>query len=99
MALTLYGKPDESEQISMAAGDAGKLPFADDSFDWIWSADCIGYPSGDLLPLLMEMIRVTRPGGEIVILAWTSQQVLPGYPLLEAQLNADCSSYAPYLTG
>lgn len=95
----LVRESDCSGQISMAAGDAGRLPFANDSFDWVWSADCIGYPSGDLLPLLREMIRVTRPGGEIMILAWTSQQVLPGYPLLEAQLNADCSSYAPYLSG
>ncbi len=69
------------------------------SFDWVWSADCAGYPAGDLLPVLKEMMRVVKPEGSVNILGWTSQQVLPGYPLLEARLNAAYSSYLPYLTG
>lgn len=77
----------------------GHLPFDDDAFDWVWSADCIGYPAGDLPPLLDELKRVVKPGGRMAILAWSSQQVLPGHPLLEARLNATCSSYLPYLTG
>lgn len=44
-------------------------------------------------------MRVVRPGGSIILLAWSSQQVLPGYPLLEARLNATCSSYMPFLQG
>jgi len=76
-----------------------RLPFPNDSFDWVWSADCVGYPSGDLLTALKEIVRVVRPGGRVAILAWTSQQLLPGYPLLEAQLNATCSAYAPLLRG
>ena len=40
---------------------------------------------------------MVRPGGRVAVLAWTSQQLLPGYPLLEAQLNATCSAYAPLL--
>jgi demethylmenaquinone methyltransferase/2-methoxy-6-polyprenyl-1,4-benzoquinol methylase len=46
---------------------------------------------------LKELTRVVKPGGEIILLGWTSQQVLPGYPLLEARLNATCSAYLPYL--
>jgi demethylmenaquinone methyltransferase/2-methoxy-6-polyprenyl-1,4-benzoquinol methylase len=42
---------------------------------------------------------VVKPGGRVALLAWTSQQLLPGYPLLEAQLNATCSAYAPLLRG
>jgi demethylmenaquinone methyltransferase/2-methoxy-6-polyprenyl-1,4-benzoquinol methylase len=75
------------------------LPFEEDSFDWVWSADCVGYPAGDTLPVLKEIARVLRPGGTLAILAWTSQQLLPGYPLLEARLNATCSAYAPFLLG
>lgn len=95
----LVRKAGLSRQISLSSGDAFFLPFADNCFDWAWSADCIGYPAGDLLPLLKELIRVIKPGGEIVILAWTLQQVLPGNPILEAQLNAVCSSYLPFLKG
>jgi len=61
------------------------------------SPDCAGYPVGELLPLLREMTRVVRPGGHLAILAWSSQQLLPGYPLLEARLNATCSAFAPFV--
>jgi SAM-dependent methyltransferase len=88
-----------SERISFQEGDVSKLPFVDDTFDWVWSADCVGYPVGDLLPLLRELARVVKPGGTVAILAWTSQCLLPGYPLLEARLNATCSGYAPYVRG
>lgn len=76
-----------------------RLPFAEDAFDWVWSADCVGYLVGELPPLLQELMRVVKPGGSIIILAWSSQQVLPGYPLLEARLSATGSSYLPYLKG
>jgi ubiquinone/menaquinone biosynthesis C-methylase UbiE len=88
-----------SEQISFKEGNWQNLPFPDNTFDWVWSADCVGYPSSDLPAALNEIIRVLRPGGRVAILAWTSQQILPGYPLLEAQLNATCSAYTPLLQG
>jgi demethylmenaquinone methyltransferase/2-methoxy-6-polyprenyl-1,4-benzoquinol methylase len=90
---------DLSDRISFQEGDVSKLPFDDDTFDWVWSVDCVGYPVGDLLPLLRELARVVKPGGTVSILAWTSQCLLPGYPLLEARLNATCSGYAPYVRG
>ena len=40
---------------------------------------------------------VVKPGGEVILLGWSSQQLLPGYPLLEARLNATCSGYIPFL--
>ena len=88
-----------ADRITFQEGDMRSLPFPDNSFDWVWSADCVGYPAGDLLPVLREIARVVRPGGQVAILAWTSQQVLPGYGMLEARLNARCSAYAPYLQG
>lgn len=86
-----------STQITFRQGDVNQLPFADDTFDWVWSMDCIGYPAGELAQVLDELKRVTKSGGEIFLLGWSSQQLLPGYPLLEARLNGTCSGYLPYL--
>ena len=102
--LLAYGrdhvrKAGYADRVTFCTGDVSRLPYADHSFDWVWSADCIGYPLGDLAPLLPELMRVVRPGGSIILLAWSSQQLLPGYPLLEARLNATCSAYIPYLEG
>jgi demethylmenaquinone methyltransferase / 2-methoxy-6-polyprenyl-1,4-benzoquinol methylase len=87
------------DPISFLQGDMGTLPFAAGTVDWAWSVDCVGYPAADLLPILMGIRRVVRPGGVIALLAWTSQQLLPGHPMLEARLNATCSAYAPFLEG
>lgn len=95
----LVEKAGFSERITFREGDVRRLPFAEDTFDWVWSVDCIGYPTGELIPLLEELVRVVRPGGSVIVLAWSSQQVLPGYPLLEARLNATCSGYLPFLKG
>lgn len=83
--------------IAFEQGDLRALPFAPGSFDWACSVDCVGYPSAELLPILMDICRIVRPGGLIALLAWSSQQLLPGHSLLEARLNASCSAYAPFL--
>ena len=88
-----------SERISFREGDVTKLPFDDASFDWAWSADCVGYGPLDPLPLIEELARVVAPGGSVVILAWSSEKLLPGYPLLEARLSATSSGIAPFATG
>jgi demethylmenaquinone methyltransferase/2-methoxy-6-polyprenyl-1,4-benzoquinol methylase len=93
----LVAKTGLSDRITFRAGDVSCLPFEEDHFDWVWSADCIGYPAGELAPLLQELMRVVKPGGNIILLGWSSQQLLPGHPLLEAGLNATCSGYIPFL--
>lgn len=93
----LSAKAGLSERVAFRAGNVSCLPFEDHSFDWAWSADCIGYPAGDLMPQLRELMRVIKPGGHVMLLGWSSQQLLPGYPLLEARLNATCSGYIPFL--
>lgn len=85
--------------LSFVQGDLTRLPFADGAFDWAVSVDCVGYPAGDILPALQEMARVVRPGGTVAILGWTSQKLLPGHPLLEAELESTCSAYAPFFRG
>lgn len=86
-----------SSRIVFREGDVNHLPFDDGSFDWVWSADCVGYPAGELGQTLQDLVRVVRPGGRIFLIGWTSQQLLPGYPLLEARLNGTCSGYLPFL--
>jgi ubiquinone/menaquinone biosynthesis C-methylase UbiE len=86
-------------QIVLRQGSVSQLPFEEDSFDWAWSSDCIGYPAGELSPFLDELIRVVKPGGSIFLLGWSSQQLLPGYPVLEARLNGTCSGYLLFLRG
>jgi len=88
-----------SERISFQQGDVSRLPFDDDTFDWVWSANCVGYHPAEPLPMLRELARVVRPGGTVAILAWSSQQLLPGYPLLEARLNTTSSGVAPFVKG
>jgi demethylmenaquinone methyltransferase/2-methoxy-6-polyprenyl-1,4-benzoquinol methylase len=85
-------------RVTLREGDVARLPFADASFDWAWSADCVGYPAGDLPALVSELARVVRPGGRVFLLAWSSQLLLPGHPFLEARLNATCSAYLPFLS-
>jgi demethylmenaquinone methyltransferase/2-methoxy-6-polyprenyl-1,4-benzoquinol methylase len=79
--------------------DMNAILSADNAFDWAWSMDCAGYSSGDAAYLLREIARVVKPGGRIFILAWSSQQLLPGYPGLEARLNATSTGIAPFTNG
>jgi SAM-dependent methyltransferase len=88
-----------SERISFKEGDVAGLPFADNTFDWAWSADCVGYNPADPLPLLKEMMRVVKPGGMVAIMAWSSEKLLPGYPGLESRLGATSAGIAPFIPG
>ena len=93
-----------SEDVSFQEGDVNNLPFDDNCFDWAWSSDCIGYAPARQHTVrphtaLKELIRVVKPGGSIIILMWSSQQLLPGYPRLEARLNATSQGIAPFATG
>ena len=98
-ARNIAEKAGISEQVSFQEGDMNNLPFDDNIFDWVWSANCAGYAPGEPLPLIKELARVVKPGGSVIILAWSSQQLLPGYPVLEAHLNATFSGIAPFVEG
>ncbi len=98
-AREIANKSSLSEQVSFLEGDVNKLPFDEDTFDWVWSVDCVGYAPLEPLPLVKELARVVKPGGSVAILCWSSQQLLPGYPLLEARLNATTLGIAPFVKG
>lgn len=92
-------KSEISEQVTFREGDMRNIPFDDNTFDWVWSMDCVGYALVEPLPLIRELVRVVKPGGKIAILAWSSQQLLPGYPALEARINATSAGIAPFALG
>jgi demethylmenaquinone methyltransferase/2-methoxy-6-polyprenyl-1,4-benzoquinol methylase len=88
-----------AQQVSFRTGDMRNLPFEADTFDWVWSMDCVGYAPLDPQPLIQELVRVVKPGGWIALLAWSSEQLLPGYPELEARLRATTAGLAPFAKG
>jgi SAM-dependent methyltransferase len=88
-----------ADRISFKEGNVNELPFADNSFDWAWSMDCIGYLPADPAPMLQELARVVKPIGRVAILAWSSEQLLPGYPQLEARLKETTMGIAPFVVG
>jgi ubiquinone/menaquinone biosynthesis C-methylase UbiE len=98
-ARDMVKKAGLSERISFREGDVNKLPFDENTFDWAWSVDCVGYMLVEPLPLVKELARVVKPGGSVAILAWSSEKLLPGHPVLEARLNATSAGIAPFVKG
>jgi demethylmenaquinone methyltransferase/2-methoxy-6-polyprenyl-1,4-benzoquinol methylase len=86
-------------RLSFRVGDVNELPFDDGAFDWAWSVDCVGYGGAEALSQVRELMRVVRPGGIVALVIWSSQQLLPGYPFLEARLNATAAGIAPFTRG
>src|SRR5262245_17004357 len=66
-------KKDFSKKITLQHGDAQKLPFGDNEFDVLTISFGIrNIP--DLRQVLMEMYRVTKPGGQTLILEFSIPQ-------------------------
>ncbi|MFC1847846.1 class I SAM-dependent methyltransferase [Chloroflexota bacterium] len=84
------------DRIAFQEGDVKRLPFDDNTFDWAWSANCVGYGLVRPDPSLSELARVVKPGGSVAVLIWSSEHLLPGYPRLEARLRATSSGIAPF---
>jgi len=88
-----------ADAVKLAQGDIYGLPFEPASFDWIWSLDCAGYMPGAKAAQLAELTRVIKPGGRLALMAYSSQQLLAGYPGLEARLGATRTGQAPFKPG
>lgn len=62
----------EGDSVTLTRGDAERLPFADDSFDVLWSSGSIEYWPHPVRAL-EEFSRVVEPGGQILVVG-------PNYP-------------------
>ncbi len=93
---SLATKSGLTKRISFVTGDIRKLPFDENLFDWSFSMDHVGNIKTSPVLLLKELARTVKPGGIIYILNWSSQKLLPGYPVLEARLNATSLGIAPF---
>lgn len=93
---SLASKSGLTERVSFIKGDISKLPFEENLFDWAFSMDLVGHLKIDPVLLLKELARTVKPGGIIYILNWSSQMLLPGYPVLEARLNATSLGISPF---
>lgn len=95
-ASALVEKKCLTDAIHLQRSDIHNLPFGPQTFDWLWSVDCAGYMRGDKAALIAELARVLKPGGRLALMAYSSQQLLPGYPGLEARLNATETGQLPF---
>ncbi|AZH24450.1 methyltransferase domain-containing protein [Haloplanus aerogenes] len=68
-AFEKFGRTD---RVNFYRGDAERLPFADDSFDAVWSSGSIEYWPNPV-DALAEFRRVVKPGGSVLVVG-------PNYP-------------------
>jgi SAM-dependent methyltransferase len=59
-------------EIEWVAGDAEELPFADATFDRVFSAFGVQFAPRHAV-VAAELLRVTKPGGAIVLANWTPE--------------------------
>lgn len=77
-----------SDRVQFQVADALQLPFADQSFDFVWSME-----SGEHMPdktrFLQEMCRVLKPGGQLLMATWCHRPTQPpeGELRLDEQLH------------
>jgi ubiquinone/menaquinone biosynthesis C-methylase UbiE len=79
MVCTATGKAAQAglkDRIVIEQGDSQALPYADNVFDAVINECAVGIPD-DSQKVLDEMVRVTRPGGTIVIHESTWRKPLP----------------------
>jgi len=87
-----------SHRVRFLQQDLQSLSLPLHSVDYVWCADTLWPVSGmNPLAVIKKFRRVVRPGGQIGILFWSAQVLLPGYPMLEARLNLAHARVNPYL--
>jgi len=99
VARELACKSPLCHRVDFTEGNLLHMAFEDDSFDWAWCADTL-WPvivADDPVSGVRELARVVRPGGIVAVLYWSSQNLLPGYPILEARLTSASVATTPYL--
>lgn len=69
-------------RVSNITCDAMKMPFEDNSFDVVWSLESAEHIA-DKPRLITECMRVLKPGGRLVMLAWCIRETTPPLKLVE----------------
>ena len=74
-AMELSMEQDLEASCSFQVADALDMPFANNSFDLVWSLE-----SGEHMPdkkqFISELFRVCKPGGRIILVTWTHRDLL-----------------------
>jgi tocopherol O-methyltransferase len=83
-----------SGRTDFQVADAQAMPFADDSFDLVWSLE-----SGEHMPnkhqFLQECYRVLKPGGKLILVTWCHRPI-DDSPLTAEELNLLAEIYRVY---
>ncbi|WP_031063636.1 demethylmenaquinone methyltransferase [Streptomyces sp. NRRL WC-3742] len=90
-------------ELAFTAGDAGRLPFADDTFDLVTISFALRNVQ-DTVAGLREMLRVTKPGGKVVVCefstpTWTpfrtvyTEYLMRALPPLATAVSSDPEAY------
>ncbi|ERG95321.1 methyltransferase domain-containing protein [Haloquadratum walsbyi] len=89
-AFNKFGRTDD---VKFHRGDAERLPFADDSFDAIWSSGSIEYWPNPIAALC-EFRRVVKPGNRVLVVgpdypdSWLFQQLADAIMLFYDEAEA-----------
>uniref|UniRef100_A0A7S1GSA1 Methyltransferase type 11 domain-containing protein n=1 Tax=Cyclophora tenuis TaxID=216820 RepID=A0A7S1GSA1_CYCTE len=65
------------EQTNFQVADALDMPFADNSFDLVWSLES-GEHMPDKTQFVNELLRVATPGGRIIVVTWCHRDLEEG---------------------
>lgn len=85
-----------SEKTEFLVADALQMPFADDSFDLVWSMES-GEHMADKEQFLRECYRVLKPGGTFLMATWCHRPTkLPDMPLTPDELHHLAEIYRVY---
>jgi len=83
-----YDKFGKHGRVRFHLGDAERLPFVDDAFDVVWSSGSIEYWP-DPVATLEEIRRVTKPGGQVLVVGPNE----PSQPVRRRLANATMLFY------
>ena len=76
-ANALSAEQGLGDRLKFEVADALAMPFADDSFDLVWSME-----SGEHMPdkrqFVSELARVCKPGGTVLVVTWCHRDLAEG---------------------
>lgn len=104
LGMLRVGKQAAHEGVDLVAGDALRLPFADGAFDAVTISFGLRN-TADADAALRELLRVTRPGGRLVVCEFSHptwapfrtayvEYLMKALPAVAARVSSDPAAYA-----